>query len=163
MKFSYSFSLPQKQPVEQVYEYSNSEFLLDLPAHWKEAPSTTDNTVNFTSNTHEAALIVSADFFEIPDSKAHLLADKCLSSRIDALEQLSPGQVNVLRRTITPHSGGVGLELSLAVETPQHIHIYLGYVTSRKILNLTLIAKPDRHAAAELFNKIVACYKPKLP
>ena len=163
MTISYSFKLPQRQPVEQLYEYSTNDFLLDLPAHWKETQSTTDNTVNFTSNVHDAALIISADFFEIPDSKAHLVADKCLNSRIDALEQLSPSQVNVVRRTISPHSGGGGLELSLAVETPQHVHIYLGYVTSRKILNLTLIAKPDKYAAAELFNKIVASYQPKLP
>ncbi|MDM4767188.1 hypothetical protein [Pelomonas sp. SE-A7] len=161
--FSYSFSLTPPAPAEQMHEYSYSEFLLDLPSHWKQVPNATDNTLNFSSETHSAALIISADFYEIPDSKAQSIAEKCLDSRLEALEELSPGQVEVLHRTIKPHSGGSGLELSFAAEAHGHVHIYLGYVTSRKILNVTLIAPPSKQSAAALFNKTVANFRPKLP
>ncbi len=77
---------------------------------------------------------------------------------------MTPGRLQVAQRSIKPHSGGIGLEMSLAAEVPaEHVYIYLGYVTSRKILNFTLVCKPGKEAAAALFNEIVQDFRPRLP
>jgi len=164
--FSYSFSLTSNvppAPTERLHEYAYSEFLIGLPGHWKEMPSGMDNTISFQSDTHGAAIIISADFYEIPAAKAQAVAQRCLGSRLEALEQATPGRVSALRRTIKPHSGGVGLELALVAETPEQVHVYLGHVTPRKVLNFALVGRPDRQATTELFDKTIANYRPKFP
>ena len=163
--FSYSFSLtPPVPPKPKLHEYAYNEFLLALPLNWKQIPTTTDATLNFHSSELGAGITISADFYDIPESKAAALADQCLSSRLNAIEQLTPGRVQVLQRSVKPHSGGIGLELSFAAEVPgEHVYLYLGYVTSRKILNFTLVCKPGKEAAAALFNEIVVNFRPRLP
>lgn len=163
--FSYSFALtPPAPPKPKLHDYDYSEFLLRLPLHWKQLPIAEDNTLNFHSDEVGAGITISADFYDIPTSKAQLLAEKSLSSRLDGLEQLAPGRVQVLQRSIKPHSEGVGLELSFAAEVPgEHVYIYLGYVTSRKILNFTLVCQPGKEAAAALFNEMVPNFRPRLP
>ena len=165
--FSYSFSLtPARpaEPVEPLHEFSYNEFLLDLPYHWKQVITPEENSFNFHSSSLEAGITISADFFAVPDAKAAAFAEVCLNSRLEQLEKLEPGKVEVLHRTIKPHSGGVGLELAFAAELAgKNIYTYLGYVTSRKVLNFTLVCRPDRQAAAKLFNETMLHYRPKLP
>ena len=160
---SYSFSLTPPAPPEQLHQYAYTEFLIDLPAHWKQVPSSTHNTITFESDTHAAAIIISVDSYEIPAAKAQAVAQQCLASRLEALEQANPGRVNVLRQSVSPHSGGVGLELAFVAQTPERAYIYLGHVTSRKVLNFSLIGKLDMQAAAALFDKTIANYRPKFP
>ncbi|MET0349869.1 MAG: hypothetical protein ABW067_08785, partial [Rhizobacter sp.] len=75
----------------------------------------------------------------------------------------TPG-VEVFQRTIRPHSSGDGLELSLAVNVPgECVYLFLGYVTSRKILNFGLVCRPGPEAAAALFNELVPNFRPLLP
>jgi hypothetical protein len=102
-----------------------------------------------------ASITLSADFYQVPDQKAHALAEVCLKGRHDAMEALAPGQVTVLRRSIKPHSQGIGLEMSYSEQIPGHTYIYLGYVTSRKVFNFGLTGGPDEFAAADLFNRTV--------
>jgi hypothetical protein len=164
--FSYSFSLtPQKpQEPEPLDEYSYSEFYIDLARHWKQIPTPIDNTINFHSEQTDAGITISTEFYEIPDAKAQAIAQKCLESRVRSLKDLDSESVIVLQQTIRPHSGGIGLELSLVAEIPEkHVYIYLGYVTSRKILSFTLVCKQGRQEAAELFNKTIENYRPRLP
>jgi hypothetical protein len=160
--FSYSFSLSTPKPT--LHEYAYSEFALGLSADWKLVPNAEENTLNFHSESRGAGITISADFYEIPEGKAQALAEKCLSSRLEALEKVTPGRVQALQRTIKPHSGGVGLELSFAAEVPgEHVYIYLGYVTPRKVLNFTLVCKPGKEAAVALFNELVLNFRPRLP
>jgi hypothetical protein len=160
--FSYSFSL--SPPKAELHEYQYNEFMISLAPDWKQIPTAEADMLNFHSAELGAGITISADFYEIPVDKAQALAEKSISARIDAFEQLSPGRVHVLQRTIKPHSGGIGLELSLAVEVAdEHVTIYLGYVTSRKILNFTLVCKPNTQSAIDLFNKIVPNFRPRLP
>ena len=169
--FSYSFplaSFPLTPPVppapaEQLHEYGYNEFLIDLPGHWRQVQSSTHNTITFRSDAHAATLIISVDSYEIPRGKAQAVAEQCVASRLGALEQAAPGRVDVLRQSIRPHSGGVGIELSFVAETPKEVYIYLGHVTSRKVLNLSLVGKPGMQAAAALFDKTIANYRPKFP
>ena len=57
-----------------------------------------------------------------------------------------------------------GLEMSFASEVEgEHVHLYLGYVTSRKLLNFSMVCQPGKHAAAELFNATVPGFRPRLP
>ncbi|ROZ61387.1 hypothetical protein [Ramlibacter sp. WS9] len=156
MQLKYSFSLTPPvtpKPAEKLVEYSYSEFLLDLPEHWKQYPTPQDNTFNWHSEVENAGITISADFFEVPDEKAFECAEVCLKGRHDAMEALAPGQVTQLTRTIKPHSQGVGLEISYSAQIPGHTYIYVGYITSRKIFNLGLTCGPDKFAAADLFNK----------
>lgn len=164
MKINYSFSFTQPALAKpKLVEYSYNEFLLDLPTHWRQLPTPEENSFNFYSQIDEASITISADFYAIPDEKAGLFADKCLESRHNGLESQFPGKVEVLRRTAHPHSGGSGIELMYGAEIPGNMYLYLGYVTSRKILNFTLVCKPERVAAAALFNSLISNFRPKLP
>jgi hypothetical protein len=129
--------------------------LLDLPEHWRQLPTREDNSINWYSEMDNASITLSADFYQVPDQKANALAEVCLKGRHDAMEALAPGQVTVLRRSIKPHSQGIGLEMSYSEQIPGHTYIYLGYVTSRKVFNFGLTGGPDEFAAADLFNRTV--------
>ena len=167
MKISYSFNLtpqaPASKPKEDLVEYSYNEFFLDLPPHWRQIATSQDRTLNFQSDRERAAIIVSVDFFEVPDEKALGVAEKTQEFRRQALEQVAPGRVEVLKQSVKPHSGGVGLEVSWVAQIPDAIHLYVGYITNRKILNFTMICPPDKFAAAELFNKTMENFRAKLP
>ncbi len=166
MKINYKFSLtpaPPPQPPKLV-EYSFNEFWIDLPEHWKQYPSADPNSLNFHSDVEGASIIVSVQYFAIPDDKAQSVAENNLKTRIHVHEEQFPGCVEVIHRSLKPHSTGDGLEMSYAVEVPgKHVFIYLGYVTSRKILNLLMVCKPDRHEAARLFNNTMRKFSAKLP
>lgn len=160
--FSYSFSLTPAKPT--LHEYQYNEFLLALAPHWKQIFTTEDSTLNFYSAELGAGITVSADFYDIPSEKALAIAEKSLSARLEAFEQLAPGQVRVLQQSVKPHSGGIGLEICLAIEVPnEHVTCYLGYITARKILNFTLVCKPGQEAAIQLFNEIAPNFRPRLP
>jgi len=161
--FSYSFSAAAPAKPE-LHRYDYSEFVLALSSAWQQIPVAERNTLNFNAAGLGANIVVSADFYEIPEAKAAAVAEMNLAARLDAIEQVAPGRVRLLQKNIKPHSGGVGLELSLAAEVPDgHVYIYLGYVTARKILNFTLVCRPGRRAAAALFNSIVPNFRPRLP
>ena len=54
--------------------------------------------------------------------------------------------------------------LALAAEVEGGaVDLYLGYVTSRKILNFSMICPPGSHEAAALFNATVPGFRPRLP
>ena len=159
MKISYSFSptpASAPKPPERLVEYSYNEFLLDLPEHWRQIPTPQENSFNWHSDVENASITLSADFYEMPEDKATGAAEKSLESRLEALEQLAPGRkVSILHRSIKPHSQGVGLEMSLGAEIPGHVYLFVGYVTSRKIFNFTLVSSASKHSAADLFNTIM--------
>jgi hypothetical protein len=163
--FNYSFSLtPPAPPKPRLHEYAYSEFAIFLSDQWRQTPSSQDNTFLFHSEELSASITISGDFYVIPEHKAQLMADKNLDSRQEGLEQLAPGRVVVRQRTIKPHSTGVGLELSFIAEVADdYIYMYLGYVTSRKILNFTLVCPPGGQAAAALYNELVGNFRARLP
>ena len=166
--FSYSFSArptAQAAPAKpEPHRYEHSEFLLVLSSDWKQVPTAARDRLKFSATGLGANIAVSVDSREIPDAKTAAIAQENLSLQLQAIEQLAPGRVQLLHRNIKPHSGGVGLELSLAAEVPgEHVHVYLGYVTSRKVLNFMLVCRPGRQAAAALFNDIVPNFRPRLP
>ena len=165
--FSYSFSVtspPAPKAVEHLHEYSYNEFQLALTLDWKLVPTATDGSISFHSERAGAGITVSADFCDVPESKAHALGEKNIASRFDALAALNPGKVVVLRQEIKPHSSGAGLELTFAAELPgEYVYLFLGHVTGRKVLNFTMVCKPDRQVAATLFNKTIGGFRPKLP
>jgi hypothetical protein len=156
VQFKYSFSLTPPaapKPPGKLVEYSYNEFFLDLPEHWRQYATSEDNSFNWHSEVENAGITISADFYEIPDEKAHTFAEVCLKGRHDAMEAMAPGQVTVLTRSVKPHSQGIGLEMSYSAQIPGHTYIYLGYATSRKVFNFGLTCGPDKFAAADLFNK----------
>ncbi|RZL35408.1 MAG: hypothetical protein EOP35_14200 [Rubrivivax sp.] len=161
--YNYTFSLTAPPPPpRQSLVYS--EFLLDLDAKWRQLPTDDDNTLNFQSDEDGAAIIISVDFFDIPDDQAQALAEQCIDSRIAAIQAASPVPVQVLLREVKPRNGGGGLEMSFVTHAEgQHVHLCLGYVTSRKILNFSMVCQPGRHEAAALFNATVPGFKPRLP
>lgn len=160
--FSYSFSLTPPALARQ--EYDSSEFQLDLAATWRQIPTQEENALNFQSDAHGAAVVISADFYDIPDDQALALAEQCISSRIDAHRLSGQAPLTVLQQGVKPHSSGAGLEMSYAAEAEGgHVYLYLGYVTSRKILNFSMICPAGRHEAVALFNATVPGFRPRLP
>jgi hypothetical protein len=160
MKINYSINLTppvtaHTQVPEKLVEYSYNEFFLDLPEHWKQHPTAEDNSFNWHSSVENAAITISADFYEVPDDKALQLAEVCLNGRNNAMEALAPGKVTVLQRSIKPYSGGDGLEMAYAAQLPGNTYLYLGYVTARKVFNFGLTCGPDKFAAADLYNKFM--------
>lgn len=164
MKINYSFSLTPPAPAaEELVDYPYNEFLISLPRHWKQIP-TAEDSYNWQTEQEAASIIVSADFYDIPDDKAQAFAEKNLSSRLEALGHAGTGEVTTFLRTIRPHSGGTGLELSLgAVVEGEFVYVYLGYVTSRKVFNFALVSQRDRQAASDLFNSLMPHLRIKLP
>jgi hypothetical protein len=165
----YSFSLtppPAPTPAPAQHQYAYSEFVLDLPTRWRQVPTQEDNTLNFECAEDGAALVISAEFYDIPADKAQALAEQCLSTRTKALHAAGSGPVHVLQQGTQPHTSGTGLELSLAAEVggdAAHVHLYLGYVTSRKVLHFSMVCRPGRQAAVALFNATVPGFRPRLP
>jgi hypothetical protein len=163
---NYSFSLtppPAPRPMAR-HEYDTSEFMLDLESRWRQIPTPDDNTLNFQSDSDGAALIISADFFDIPSDQAQAIAEKCLDSRIAAIGSASEGPVQLLHQAVKPHAGGAGLEMSFAAHAEgEAVHLYLGYVTSRKILNFSMVCPPGKQEAVALFNATVPGFRPRLP
>ena len=160
MKINYSINLAPPTPAhtkipEKLVEYAYDEFLLALPEHWKQHPTSVENSFDWQSSVENAAVTVSADFYDIPDGRAMQWAEVCLNGRNKAMEALAPGQVTVFQRSVKPYSGGHGLELAYAAQTPDHKYLYLGYVTARKIFNFGLTCGPDKLAAIDLFNKFM--------
>ena len=165
VQYSFAPSPASVQPVQaKLVEFSFNEFLLDLPEHWRQVEAPEKNAINFVSEIAEATIIISIDFYNIPPEKQQGVAEQCVTSRHAAYEDQFPGKVEVVHNSIKKHSGGDGLEIGYAVEIPgKHIFFYLGYVTTRKIFNFTLICKPDRMAAMNLFNQTMQQLRPKLP
>ncbi|MGQ3050884.1 MAG: hypothetical protein ACT6S0_03780 [Roseateles sp.] len=162
---SYSFSLtaPRPQPA-QWQSHAYSEFLLDLAPKWRQVATDDDNTLNFQSDEDGAVIIISVDFFDIPEDRAQALAEQCVDSRIEAIRAASEAPLQVLLRDIKPRTGGGGLEMSFAAHAEgEHVHLYLGYVTARKVLNFSMVCQPGRHEAAVLFNATVPGFRPRLP
>ena len=165
---NYTFKLAPPPVPTRPARHPNafSEFVLDLPNQWRQVPPQENDTLNFQSDGDSAAIIISADFLDIPDDMAQAFAEKCISSRIEALEAASGGPVRVLQRAIKPHASGAALEMSFAAEVEGaggHVHLFLGYVTARKILNFSMVCKPGKHEAVALFNATVPGFRPRLP
>ncbi len=160
----YSFSLtPLREPATtQGHVYS--EFTLDLPAQWQAQPVHEDNTLGFHAAAHDAALIVSVDFITTPADQCQALAEHALARRIAAMAAAGKAPVQVLQQQIKPHASGAALELSFIAEAPgEHLQLYLGYVTERKVMHFGMFCPPDRAAAVALFNATVPHFKPRLP
>ena len=164
LKYSFSLTPPVPAPAVAKHAYAYTEFHLELPSTWRQMPTDEENALNFVSDADSAAIVVSADYYDIAADQAQGVAEVALESRIDAVRQSGDGPVSVLHRAIKPHSSGGGLELSLAAEAEGgHVHLYLGYVTSRKVLNFTMICPPGKDKAVALFNATVPGFRPRLP
>lgn len=164
LKYSFSLTPPAPPLPPARHSYAYTEFLLELDTRWRQVPTDEDDTLTFRSDADSAALVISADFYDIADDQAQGVAEVAVESRIEAIRQASAGPVQVLHRAIQPHSGGTGLEMSFAVEAEgAPVHLYLGYVTTRKVLSFTMVCAPGKRAAVALFNATVPGFRPRLP
>jgi len=163
LKYSFPLTPPAPQPPARN-SHDHSEFLLELAAGWRRIPTDEDDALNFQSDDDGAAIIISADFFDIPADRAQAIAEQCIASRIAAIQAASARPVHLLQQAIKPHAGGIGLEMSFVSEVQgEHVHLYLGYVTSRKILNFSMVCQPGWQEAVALFNATVPGFRPRLP
>ena len=154
-------SVPQFQPRDA---YRHAEFLLDLPPPWRLLPGSPDNTQTFRSDPDNAEILVATDLHHLPDDQAQALAEHIVRSRLEGLQAASPGPVQVLQQAIRAHASGVALEMSYIAEAEgAPVHLYLGYVTARKVLSFAMVCPPGRREAAALFNATVPHFRPRLP
>lgn len=164
LKYSFSLTPPATPRAPVKHTYSFTEFLLELSEAWRQHPTDEENALHFVSAADQAAIVISADFYDIPEDKALGTAEVAVDSRLDAVRQSGEGALTVLHRAIKPHSSGGGLEMSFAAETEGgHVHLFLGYVTTRKVLNFTMICPPGKEKAVALFNATVPGFRPRLP
>jgi len=166
--YSYKFSLtaptPPYKAVEPLFEHAYDEFTLNLPRDWKPAAPTAANAFDFVSE-YGAAIAVSVDLRETPDGEQAALAEAVLDGRRQAMEQLAPGRVEVLHRTVKPHAGGAAQEAVFSAELDGgSIYSCVAYVTSRKVITFGLTSRAGRQRASDLFNNLVVrAYQPRLP
>jgi hypothetical protein len=142
-----------------------NEFRLALADDWKQWNGPDTNTLSLYSEQRNAGITLSAQFYEIPVDRLQDVAEKVLESRQAAhAEQFV--SIEYLQQSIRPHSTGAGLEIFYAAQAAEDnkTFCFLGYVTSRKILNLFVeTSECDLDNAAALFSSVVAGYEPKLP
>lgn len=166
-QYSVSLTAPPAPQPQQSQSRAYSEFLLDLAPKWREVPTDEEDTLTFQSDDDGAVIIIAVDFFDIPDDQAQALAEQCVDSRIEAIRAASQAPVQVLLRDVRPRTGGPGLEMlemSFAAHAEgEPVHLYLGYVTARKILSFSMVCQPGRLEAAALFNATVPGFRPRLP
>lgn len=161
LHYSFPLTPPRAAPAQ---EHAYPDFSLELPSRWRPIPTEEENTLSFQSDADGAVIIISADYFDIPDDRAEALAQQCLDARIEAHRQAGEGPATVLQQGIRPHTSGLGLEMSYAAETEGGpVHLYLGYVTSRKVLNFSMVCQPGKDEAVALFNATVPGFRPRLP
>ena len=169
LKLNYTFSVPPTAPFGEMRpcratRHSHEEFFIDLPDHWGATSSSNPSTFNFRSDEEDATLILELGFFTTVEERGHATAETNVNSQIEAYKQQCPGGVEVLRRLIRPHSSGNGTEMTYAVEVnEEHLFLYFGYLTSRKLVGLLLICGPEREASARLFSEVVGGFRAKSP
>jgi len=159
--FSYSFPLTSP-PAPGRHGYDAAEFQLDLSPAWRQVLVDEGNALHFESLDDRAALVVVVDMVGAPVDEAQAVAEHCIAKRIDAHRLASAVPLEVLQQRIQPHASGAALEMSYAA-VGEHVHLYLGYVTRRKVLSFSMACPPDRRAAMTLFNQTVRHFKPRLP
>ncbi|MFG6430903.1 hypothetical protein [Roseateles sp. LYH14W] len=164
LNYSFSLTAPPAPRPQERQSRAYSEFLLDLAPKWREVPTDEDNSLTFQSDDDGAVIVIAVDFFDIPDDQAQALAEQCVDSRIDAIRAASQAPLQVLLRDVKPRTGGGGLEMSFVADAEgEPVHLYLGYVTARKILSFSMVCQPGRQEAAALFNATVPGFRPRLP
>ncbi|RSZ36892.1 MULTISPECIES: hypothetical protein [unclassified Variovorax] len=164
----------EKPPQEQsspigtdaaaTVRHAHEEFYIDLPLHWKALGNDDPDTLNFQSEAEDASIILSLRTFETLEESDLDAAERNVNAQIEFYSQTYPGRVETLWRMARPHSGGVGAEMSYAVDADaQRIFLYLGYVTQRKLVNLLVIGGPDREKSKRLFFDAVSKFRAKSP
>jgi len=92
------------------------------------------------------------------------MAELNLDRQIEVYRQQYPGRLEVLRRLIWLRSGSSDIEMTYAAEVEgEHLFLYFGYMTSRKLLGLLLICRPDRGAASRLFTETLGRFRARCP
>ena len=168
-KLSHTLSVPVAAPLIEtssagIARHSHEEFSIDLPDHWKAAPSSDLNTFNFRSDKEDATIVVKLGLFTTEKYKDHKVAETNMIGQIEAYKQQCPGGVEVLRWMVRPHAGGMGTEMTYAVEiNAERLFLYFGYASSRKLIGLLLICRPDREASARLFGQVVDGFRARCP
>jgi len=168
-KLDYTFSAPAALFPGAIHSggiarHSYDEFSLDLDGHWKVVPSVEAGTFTFRSEREGATIVVKLGLFSIAEDQGSKVAETNMNGQIAAYRQQCPGGVEVLRWMVRPHPNGKGTEMTYAVEVnAERLFLYFGYVSSRKLIGLLLICRPDREASARLFGQVVDGFRAKCP
>lgn len=144
---------PALTVCERLIEYSQEEFSLDLPDHWRRCASMDDDALHWHSPTEDASVAVSIEFQGMVTETAAQTAQACLDARDAVILARSRGQADIFQRSAKAQDGGAYLEIIHATQLPEQTCVYLGYVTPRKVFNFVLTCTPERREAAALFEK----------
>ena len=150
-------------PQSDLNTHTTGAWQIDLPRNWKVVPSGRDNTVTFQSDADEAALLIDVDFYDIPPDKARSTAERLINSRLAALEQQAPGQVDMFDSGVQSHRQGQGLEMYYAAHVAKRdVVMYFVYILPQRVMNLTLVSKKGRNEAMALLRAVHSHFRPKL-
>lgn len=155
---------PLETDADATVRHAHEEFYIDLPQHWKALGADDPGTFNFQSEAEDASIILSLRTFEALEESELDAAERNLNAQIEFYSQTYLGRVETLWRMVRPRSGGVGTEMSYAVDADaQRIFLYFGYMTQRKLVNLLVIGGPDREKSKRLFFDAVSRFRAKSP
>jgi hypothetical protein len=150
--------------TDKLVEYTYDEFLIDLPAHWVMVKDGKDEyLLNWQSEQEKASLTISAEFREIPVGTQSVVARMVIANRKELLEKTLGRPVTTLHETAKPNAQ-VGYNVSFGLDGGEDfIMQYAGYISTRKILHVTLVSSRGKFEASKLFQKLVDSLRVKLP
>ena len=148
-------------PQSDLVNHANDAWQIALPKRWRVVPSDRDNTVTFQSDTDDAGLMINVDFYDISPDKMRSTAERLINSRLAALEQQAPGQVDMFDSGVQPHPLG-GLEMYYAAHVAKRdVVMYFVYLLPRRVINMTLVSKKGRVEAMGLLRAVHSHFRPK--
>ena len=147
--------------------FASEEFRLTLPDDWQqwESPELEPDTLAFYSGAGDIGITMSMEFYLVPDEKMLELAQAVLDNRAAAHADQFGDRIEYLQDSVHPHSSGAGFEMFYRAQVlPEKSVFYLGYVTSRKILNFFIeTSECDREKADAVFAAVLGAFEPRLP
>jgi hypothetical protein len=147
--------------------FVSDEFRLTLPDDWQqwESQDLEPDTTAFYSNECGASVTLSTQFYQVSEDKMMGLAQAVLDARAAAHAEQFDDRIEYLQDSVHLHSSGTGLEMFYRAQViPEKSFFYLGYVTTRKVLNLfvqTFECDPEK--ADVVFGTVLGAFEPRLP
>jgi hypothetical protein len=155
------------------FEWSHSEFQFASSRDWKHIETTDESQLQLFCPETQTAVTLSMEAYQVPPEKFEKLARFLLETRkksyIEGVKHLSGAatdvQVSYDYEIARPHSSGDGYEIAYeALHHGRSFLGYLGYVTSRKVVNLFVDTRVSFAAGRrDMYREVLAGFAIALP
>lgn len=155
------------------FEWSHPEFRFTSSRDWKHIETIDESQLQLFCPETQTALTLSMESYQVPPEKFEKLARFLLETRkksyIEGVQHLSGAsadvQVTYDYEIVRPHSSGDGYEIAYeALDHGRGFLGYLGYVTSRKVVNLFVDTRVSFAAGRrDMYREVLAGFAITLP